>query len=143
MSGEAGVGAVNAELVLTDDVWGPMGSRLSPDLEAINEDMGTDSDNKAAGRVSAASLAIIKEEFVEVQNRAKAVAEKTGLSPARVLQYWSTITTRTHLKRNAWNLYNSYFSAYEDEELSRLPERKSTTFNREVFVLKYCDRCGW
>ena len=87
MSGEAGVGAVNAELVLTDDVWGPMGSRLSPDLEAINEDMGTDSDNKAAGRVSAASLAIIKEEFVEVQNRAKAVAEKTGLSPARVLQY--------------------------------------------------------
>ena len=80
-------------------------------------------DVKAVGRVSAANLTIIKEEFAEVQKRAQAIAEKTGMSPAQVLQYWSISGTRTHSKRNAWNLYGSYFREHEEEELSRLSER--------------------
>ena len=135
MSGEAGIGASNADLVSADGAWGPMGSRLSPDLDTIDEDMGSDNALKATGRVSAANFAIIKEEFFEVQKRAKAVAEKTGLSLAQILQYWSTVGARTHSKRNTWNLYNSYFSAFEEEELARLPERKSTTLSHEVLIL--------
>lgn len=102
------------------DLWDLPGSQLSADLDA-----DSDHDLKAVGRVSAANLAIIKEEFVEVQKRAKAVAEKTGMSPAQVLQYWSTVATRTHLKRNRWNLYSSYFRENEKQELSQLSKCKS------------------
>lgn len=121
-------GALNTDLISADDAWDPTGRGLSPDTDAVN-------DLNATGRVSAANLAIIKEEFVEVQKRAKAVAEKTGLSTTQVLEYWSTVGTRTHSKRNMWNLYNSYFTANEEEELSRLPERKPITLSREVLIL--------
>ena len=121
MSSEAGVDTSDA---LAADLLDVPGSQHSTDLDA-NEDTDSDCDLKATGRVSDANLAIIKDEFVEVQKRAKAVSEKTGMSLAQILQYWSTVGTRTHTKRNAWNLYSSYFREYEQEELSRLPECKS------------------
>lgn len=117
--------ALSVDHASAADLWDLPGSRLPADLDAQDEDMDFDHDLKAVGRVSAANLAIIKEEFAGVQKRAKVVAEKTGMSSAQILQYWSTVATRTHSKRNAWNLYSSYFSENEKEELSRLSEGKS------------------
>lgn len=134
-SDEAGTEALNMDLVSADDTWDLIESQFSADSDAVSDDIGLDNDLKAVGRVSMANLAIIKAEFVEVQQRAKVVAEKTGMSPAQVLQYWSTAATRTHSKRNPWNIYSSYFREYEEEELSRLSERKCTALSREVPIL--------
>lgn len=100
--------------------WDLAGFRLSMEDAEVPCD---DDDPKAVGRVSDANLAIIKEEFLEVQKRAKEVAKKTGLSHGQVLQHWSTGGGRTHTKLNAWNLYSAYFRDHEKQELSRLPER--------------------
>ena len=134
VSGQTGVDAPSTSHVSTTRFCDLPDSQLSVDLDA-DGDADCSSDQNAIGRVSAASLALIKEEFVEVQKRAKAVAEKTGMSPAQVLQHWSTAGARTHIKRNAWNLYSSYFRENEKEELLRLPERKSMIVNRKAFRL--------
>ena len=133
-SGETGADALSTSHASATHLREFPGSQLPADLDSV-EDTDSDCDLNAIGRVSAASLALIKDEFIEVQKRARAVAEKTGMSPAQVLQYWSTVGTRTHIKRNAWNLYSSYFRENEQEELSRLPERKSIVVNRKVFGL--------
>ena len=124
MLGETGVEASSPSQASAIDAWDQAGSRLSADSDAY-EDMGFEDDLKAVGRPSDANLSILKQEFIEVQKRAKAVAEETGMSPAQVLQYWSTASTRTHSKRNMWNLYGAYFRENEEQELSRLSERKS------------------
>lgn len=131
MSGETGLEASSPVHASAVDAWELADSRLSADSDAF-EETEFDSELKAVGRTSEANLSIIKQEFIEVQKRAKAVAEKTGMSPAQVLQYWSTIGTRTHSKRNSWNLYSSYFRDNEEEELSRLSERKSMALGRKV-----------
>ena len=131
MSSEAGVDASSTSHALATNLLDLPGSHHSTDLDA-NEDTDSDCDIKAIGRVSTANLAIIKDEFIEVQKRAKAISEKTGMSPAQILQYWSTVGTRTHTKRNAWNLYSSYFREFEQEELSRLPECKSVAVDRRT-----------
>ena len=134
ITGETGLEPSSPSRSSDVDAWDLAGSRLSAGPDAF-EEMGFGNDLKAVGRTSEASLSIIKEEFIEVQKRAKAVAEKTGLSTAQILQYWSTISTRTHSKRNAWNLYSSYFREHEEEELSRLSERKSIALVRDVCEL--------
>lgn len=135
MSSDTGTEALTMDLASADDAWDLSGPQLYADSDAVNEDTELDNDLKTVGRVSETNLAIIKAEFIEVQQRAKAVAEKTGMSPAQVLEYWNTAAARTHSKRNMWNLYSSYFREYEEQELSRLSERKSTTLSREVLIL--------
>ena len=124
MSGEIDVEALNGSRASAIDAWEPTHSLPPAADSAARDDIGLDEEDfNAVGRVSEANLTLIKDEFIEVQKRAKVIAEKTGLSSAQVLQHWSIAGARTHLKRNAWNLYSSYFSENEEEELSRLSER--------------------
>ena len=124
MSRGMDVKALSGSHVSATDTWEPVGPLLSATDSDAHDDIEFDEDVNAVGRISAANLTILKDEFIEVQKRAKVVAEKTGLSSAQVLEHWSIAGARTHSKRNAWNLYNSYFRENEEEELSRLSERK-------------------
>ena len=95
------------------------------DDDDTNDYDSEDSGGAAAmGRISDANAAIIKAGYLEVQNAAKDVATRTGLSVSQVFKQWSLGHRRKHVGLNHWNLYSKYFKDNEKQELARLSYRE-------------------
>jgi hypothetical protein len=69
------------------------------------------------GRPSDEVLDILHNAFSELNARIKSLAQETKLSVKSILLRWNLQTNRA---KNAWNMYQHYFKANCDEELTRI-----------------------
>ncbi|KAH0833422.1 hypothetical protein J3R83DRAFT_12535 [Lanmaoa asiatica] len=99
-------------------------SGMSDDVCAVSTGKATPQPSAPStpsrGRRSADVIKILEDSYEDLDAILEGVASRTSLSTQQVTESWHKSCSRIINGSNYWNIYESYFKAYEEEERKRI-----------------------